>query len=243
MLFSAASSILTTSPWLGLGVLGLVLGMPGAARGLWLSCVLSSGYLFFAVSSSTVWHGSWAFGPRLLIPVMPLLAVSCAYLLDWGRRVWPLDVLARAAVLFAIVYQVLVQVTFAEPPPEIPLPLRQTVEPTLRLGAVAPNLLCKLMPLGTWNLAPMALSVLGLALFVAAPALQPLARRVARAVAVLAVTSIMALALWRAEPPDVTPEARLGWGVWMFALLAQETTCKEPYRPPAPAPAPPAVAP
>ncbi|MET0340679.1 MAG: hypothetical protein ABW252_06740 [Polyangiales bacterium] len=243
LLFSAHRGLLVTSPWLGLGALSLLFGMPGAVRGLWLSIALSVAYLFVAVSSSSVWHGSWAFGPRLLIPAMPLLAVACAYLLDWGKRVWPLDVFARALVLFAVFYQVLVQVTFAEPPPEVLLPLRQTVEPTLLVGAVAPNLLCKVMPIGLSNLAPIALSLLGLALYVAAPAMHPLPKRLARAALVLAVAGLLGMALWRAEPEDDKPEARLGWGLWMYSLLAVETTCKEPYRPPPAPPAPPPPAP
>ena len=240
LLFSAHRGLLTTSPWLGLGALSLLIGLPGASRGFWLSCLLSVCYLFFAVASSSVWHGSWAFGPRLLVPAMPLLAVATAFLLDRARRFWPLDVLARASVIFAIAYQLLVQATFPEPPPDIAWPLREVVGPVLRAGAVAPNLMCKIWTIGPKNLAPLALSLLLLAVYIAAPRMPSLGKRIARAFATLGLAGATLVALHRVEP-TMRPEHQAGFAGWVHGMMTRETTCAAP---PAPVPPlPPAVPP
>lgn len=238
LLLSPHRGLFITAPWLVFGALGLCVGMPGAPRALWLALLLSVGYLFLAVASSSVWHGSWGFGPRLLIPAMPLLAIAAAYTLDRLRGLWPADVLARGSVVFAIAYQLLVQVTFSEPPPETVWPLQQSVVAVLRAGAVAPNLMCKLRPLGQGNLTPLALSMLGLTAYLVVPREGAWPMRIIRALGSLATACVMMLGLWRIAPPE-DPAQQAGWGGWVHEVMLRETSCAAPP----PTPAPPAAAP
>jgi hypothetical protein len=55
--------------------------------------------LFGLAASWWAWHGLWGWGPRLLVPGIPLLAASAAVLLDrWPRPAWTAFVIASVAL-------------------------------------------------------------------------------------------------------------------------------------------------
>jgi len=235
LLFSAHRGIITTSPWIALGALGMFSMARAQVRPLRITLATCIVYLFVAVASSSVWHGGWAFGPRLLIPAMPLLAIAAAYACDALARYPVADALARAFVIFGVLYQQLVQITFSELPPELHWPLRESVGPVLRSTVLAPNLACKVMPWGQPNLIPLGASLLALCLFIAWPRARALRINLARASASLGFVGLMFAALWNIEP-NTTPQQQLEFAGWIGSFVPSETSCKT--FPPAPAPAP-----
>ena len=236
LLFSAHRGIITTSPWTAFGVLGLFTMARAHVRPLHITLSVCVAYLFLAVASSSVWHGGWAFGPRLLIPAMPLLAViAAAYACDALASYPVADSVARAFVIFGVLYQQLVQLTFSELPPELHWPLRESVAPVLRATLVSPNLACKVMPWGQPNLIPLVASLLALSLFIAWPRVHRLRDNLVRGAASLGLVGLMFAGLWRIEP-NTTPQQQLEFAAWIGTFVRAETSCKAspPTSPPAP---------
>lgn len=231
LLFSAHRGIITTSPWTVFGMVGLLVMRRDSTRSLRLTLTLCTVYLFFAVASSSVWHGGWAFGPRLLIPAMPLLAVAAAYALDAGARYAVVDVVARAFVLFGVIYQQLVQTTFSELPPDLHWPLRESVAPVIRETVLTPNLACKVMPWSQQNLIPLIASLLILGVFISWQRTRPLRDNLVRVAASFLLSGLMLAGLWSIEP-NTTPQQQLEFAAWTRTFVPAETSCK--VFPPAP---------
>ncbi len=229
LLFRPSRGLLATSPWFACGFVGLV-WMAGrrSLRALWLTLLSGCVYFYLAVASSSVWFGGWAFGPRLLIPAMPLFALAAAYAFDAYAHLLAFDVIMRAAVAFSVVYQQLVQVTFPELPPETQLPLQESVGPLLLAGIVTPNLGCKFMPLGLKNMIPLAVSLVGWLGFIAWPRAGSARARALGALGSLTLAAALLWAVWRIEPPS-TPEQRAGWTHWGSTLMQKETRCRAPH--------------
>lgn len=162
-LLSLHRGLIVTSPF-------VMLAIPGARR-LWQrgqrlrTVILSSmilGQLTFVAASAT-WEAGWGFGPRLLVPVLPLICLLVAAGLDEARPwVWSL---ANSAILIGFVSFQLVTALFAEPPNELRNPWLDVILPLASYAAVAPNLGSRLLGLsGWWSLVPLALVYLGLGL-------------------------------------------------------------------------------
>lgn len=224
LLFSAHRGLLVTAPWIALGIVGLWFMARTRMRALWVTLSVCMVYLFLAVASSSVWHGGWAFGPRLLIPAMPLFAIAAAYACDAAARVPALDLVARALVIASVLYQQAVQVTFSELPPELQWPLRESVAPVLRAGIVAPNLACKLWPLGLHNLIPLGVSLALLCLFIAWPRAARLRDSLLRSAGSLALVALMAWSLWRIEP-NSTEQQQLDFANWIHGFAIHDPGC------------------
>lgn len=231
LLFSAHRGIITTSPWTAFGLAGLFMMSRDSSRSLRVTLTVCTAYLFLAVASSSVWHGGWAFGPRLLIPAMPLLAIAAAYAFDAFAHNPVADTVARTFVIFGVLYQQLVQTTFSELPPELHWPLRESVAPVIRSTVLTPNLACKVMQWGQPNLIPLIASLLALSVFIAWPRTAVLRDNVVRVAASFALTGLLFFSLWSIEP-NTTPKEQLEFAAWIRTFVPAETSCKA--FPPAP---------
>jgi hypothetical protein len=231
--FSLHRGLVPTAPLLALGVVGLFSERRRMPRGLWTCALGIVLYFVLIVASSSVWFGGWAFGPRLLIPILPLLALAAALLLDRADSL-AMRALAGAAAVFGVLYNGLVQLTFGELPLSARRPLADSVRPMLEAGVVSPNLACKLEPLSLANLWPAAL--LGAALVVTLALRAPeatRARRAARALVSLVAPALVLAILWR-QPPTITPPQLASWVGMTRKFVAQETRCAKGPRTDAP---------
>jgi hypothetical protein len=228
LLFSAHRGLFSTSPALGLGLVALFL--PNARMSLVLRALLllAATYLLLIVASSSVWFAGWSYGPRLLIPLLAFLAVSLGLLLEHYRNQSLVTLSVAAAALFGLVCCQLMQLTFSEPPPEVAQPIVHSALPMLKAGLVAPNLACKLVPLASKNLWPLAPLLISVAATIAGSG------RVlgSRSLHLLLSTGLAAAAFFAfvqsVMPP--TPQESAGWLAFMRELSIRETSCKSAPR-------------
>lgn len=235
--------LITTSPLTAFGLVGLFACRKTLPRALHLSALAITLYFLLIVSSSSVWYGGWSFGPRLLVPTLPLLAVAAARLLDdltsrfnEGPRALLgvfAGALARASILFGFVYHGLIKLTFAELPPTAERPLPDSVAPMLEGGYLSPNLACKVAPLGLDNVWPALALAVVIALIVALRGRERTQGRRALRVSVSVAVALFAFtALWREEPSTSTLE-RAKWAQLMRGFMLREVSCaKESPKPP-----------
>jgi hypothetical protein len=218
LLFSLHRGLFPSAPLLGCGLIALVPGWRWLPRGLWFCALLSLAYLLLIVASSSVWFGGWSYGPRLLVPGFGYLAIAAAYGLDRLKAMhW--QVLGRTAVLLGMVVNVFVSATFPELPEVFLKPLPDSVLPLMEAGLVAPNLACKLSPLGWLNLLPVcALLAIG-AGFVAIRGLN-----LKCALLSAALAGAVMLAMGVASPSIPAPEQQR-WLRQVQAWRGVETRC------------------
>ncbi len=101
LLFSPSGSLFLYSPTVVLGLIGLVWLSRRDTRAAWLLGAPAL-CLFLLYGSLDDWSGGRSYGPRYLVPVLPLLIVPIAYLLaisSRGRRRALVLVIAASAVL------------------------------------------------------------------------------------------------------------------------------------------------
>jgi hypothetical protein len=156
---------------------------------------------------------------------MPLLAIAAAYAFDAFARYPVVDTVARAFVIFGVLYQQLVQTTFSELPPELHWPLRESVAPVMRETVLTPNLACKVMQWGQPNLIPLVASLLALSLFIAWPRTAVLRDNLVRVAASFGLTGLLFWGLWSIEP-NTTPKDQLEFAAWIRTFVPAETSCK-----------------
>lgn len=179
---------LTFSRFRGLFVLApiLLLALPGMIIGLWQTATRS---LFVAVgasilafllfiSSSVMWWGGFAVGPRYLVPALPLMALPLGVIISKiNSERMPMRGLGLCVVgLFGLISLALVwSTTFAGqnyPADTVRNPLTAYVIPALRHGDVARNLGMALQLSGLASLIPLILimavgtAIIGLRLLV-----------------------------------------------------------------------------
>jgi hypothetical protein len=202
--------------------LALASGTRFMPRALWFTLTSSVAYFVLIVASSSVWYGGWSFGPRLLVPVMGLLAVAVAMFMDAWRTHLIVQVLCRAGATVGVLYQQAVHATFPELPPSFARPLPDSALPLFRAGLAAPNLACKLVGLGPHNGAPLAALVAGT---VAILLCRGLARR--RLVTwVSLVTAASVLALLAAAQPSMTGSEHQQWLRRVRVWQSTEQRCR-----------------
>jgi hypothetical protein len=102
-LFSPGKSVLLLAPPLLLALLGLRL-LWRQRRSIAIACGGCGLTYILIVSRHSQWEGGYAWGPRYLLPVLPLLLVGLAPLLRKGEGTWP-----RRALVFLCLMGVLVQ--------------------------------------------------------------------------------------------------------------------------------------
>lgn len=225
LLFSPHRGLFASSPLLGVGLLALL--VPNARMSLLLRVLilLAASYFLLIVSSSSVWFGAWSYGPRLLIPLLGLLAVSAGLLLERYRDQALVTLPLAAAGLFGLVCCQLMHVTFGEPPPEVFQPVIQSAIPMLKAGIVGPNLGCKLRPLERSNLWPLVPLLISVAATMAGSG------RVLglRFVHMLLSSALAAAALWTLLHfvPAPSSQDSAGWLSFMHDLSLRETSCKK----------------
>ena len=226
LLFSEHRGLVTTSPLMGLGLVALLTERKRIARGLWLAMLLSVLYFVGIVSSSSVWAGGWAFGPRLLVPITPLLALAAARLLHAHHHTL-LRAFAGASVAFAVGYHGLMQLTFPELPPSHTRPVADLARPLLEANLVAPNLACKVGQLGTLTLWPAWLLMLAVVAYVLTRGPEKSAKVLAmRGVGSLGVAALALLGLW-VQAPSNDAKSRRKWVERVEGFEAREQSCRE----------------
>ncbi len=128
------------------------------AFGVFLTVTLALFLLFIFCASA--WYAGWSYGPRLLVPALPLAFIAVAegarqlWLYPWGR-----GLLLGLTAVGVVSYQ-LVTAFFPELPQTALNPLIDAVAPMAANGLHAPNLGNTLLGLeGTWSLVPLWLIV------------------------------------------------------------------------------------
>jgi hypothetical protein len=224
MATSQHRGLFVTAPLLGFGLCALPVLRRRLGTGLWLACTAGSLYFVLIVASSSVWFGGWSFGLRLLIPVYGLLAIGAAAGIDALAQVPALFVTLRAALIYAIVYQQLVQLGFPELPPEFLRPLPDAILPLYRAGFLAPNLACKAAGLSAWNAAAAALVTLALLVWIALRGEGAGRLRAAYGLSALLLAAAATSSLARTEP-SVDDAAQSRWVRQVRAWSDAETRC------------------
>jgi hypothetical protein len=209
---------------MGLGLVALVTERRQFSRGLWLAMLLAVLYFVGIVSSSSVWAGGWSFGPRLLVPITPLLALAAARLLH-AREHTLLRGLAGASVAFAVAYHGLMQLTFPELPPSHTRPIADLARPLLEANLVAPNLACKVGELGSVTLWPALLLMLAVVAYVLTRGVEKSPRVLAaRALGSLLVAALALRVLW-VQAPSNDEKSRKKWVERVQGFEARELSC------------------
>lgn len=113
--------------WMPAAALALagILGPLRARRPRWATWLLAYGLIQgYIVGSWSAWSGAAAFGPRLLIGLVPAVALGLAALYDEGRRRWgmgPAVALSLAAILWNLI--LLARYGLGDVPRSGPVPL------------------------------------------------------------------------------------------------------------------------
>jgi hypothetical protein len=164
---------ITFSPFRGLFVLSplLLLAVPGFILWwrsgqyrieLWVNLV-SVLAMFLFNSSSIMWWGGFAVGPRYLLPMLPFMALPIVFVFsEWGNRMW---MRVLSVVLFAWSLIATWGLTLAEqafPPETFRNPLVEYAWPNWQTGNIARNLGMFLHLPGVLSLLPLLLGIMAL---------------------------------------------------------------------------------
>lgn len=189
LLFTPSRGLLLCAPIVLLGFFGLA-HLWRRCRWLAVYAAISMVGLLFLMGGADAWFGGWAFGPRLLVPIFGLAAISAAITLDAIENRWPSLLAAVIGWLVAgVLYNVFVSTMFPELPPSVTAPLRMVAMPLAEMGAPSPNIGMVWLGLsGLWSLVPLALIVVGLLVYAIWP-LRP------RGVATLQASAFFVLAV------------------------------------------------
>jgi hypothetical protein len=169
--FSRFRGLFLLAPVLLLAIPGLPVGLRHASvRAVYAVVGFSFVAFFLFASSSAMWWGGFAAGPRYLVPAVPLLALPLGATIAWVNRrpgIQRLSGLLLVAVFGIISAALTWATTFAGqnyPPDTIRDPLSAYVSPALTDGDIARNLGMALHLNGLASLIPLAfITVLGTA--------------------------------------------------------------------------------
>lgn len=160
--FSPFRGLFVLSPLLLLAVPGFMLWhRSGEHRPEFWMALTSVSALFWFNSSSIMWWGGFAVGPRYLLPMLPFMALSIIFVFrEWGNRVWmrSLGVLLFAWSLVATWGLTLAEQAF--PPDTLSNPLVEYAWPNWQEGDIARNLGMFLHLSGIVSLLPLLVIVM-----------------------------------------------------------------------------------
>lgn len=166
LIFSADRGVLATSPLLLLGLAGFgELRRRSAFAGYF--CLLGSLFFFLIIVSTPVWMGGWSFGPRLLVPIYPLMGLASVMAIIRYSKNSVFQGAAAAFIVLGIIVNQLVFSVFPELPHFIDSPVRSFALPMLEQGSASPNLLSAYLGVNpAWSviLWVFGVSVVGIAL-------------------------------------------------------------------------------
>jgi hypothetical protein len=162
--FGAFRGLFVLSPLLLLVVPGFVLWWrSGEHRPEFWVALTGVAAMFLFNSSSIMWWGGFAIGPRYLLPMLPIMALPIVFVLRGrGDQVW---LVGLVAVLFAWSLIATWGLTLAEqafPPDTVRNPLLEYAWPNWRAGNVARNIGMFLRLPGIYSLIPLLVGVAAL---------------------------------------------------------------------------------
>ena len=166
---------ITFSPFRGLFVLSplLLLSAPGFVlwyrqreyRSEFLMVLISTVAMFLFNSSSIMWWGGFAVGPRYLLSALPFMVLPIGFAFsEWCGRAWMKGMVATLSVWSLIATWGLTLAEQAFPPDTLRRPLVEYAWPNWQVGNIARNLGMFLHLRGLFSLAPLLVAVAGLLL-------------------------------------------------------------------------------
>jgi hypothetical protein len=224
-LISWHRGLLTTSPFFLLVAPGLVVLWRRGLRRLALLLGACVAYYVLFVCSTEIWFAGWGFGPRLMVPMMGLAALTAGFGLASLRSGWTKGV-AAGLCLWGILYTQTANAVFPELPERFTNPLPDILLPALRAGALVPNLATRLFG---WHGLPSLVPLVLVLLLLVVPALLRFAapttgaRERLRIGVAGAITIGALLLLVRLSGPGVAPASTERHIQWMRQLLVDET--------------------
>jgi hypothetical protein len=155
--FGQFRGLFILSPWLLLSMPGFVLWWRSGEYRVEFWVILSSMLAIFLFNSSSVmWWGGFAVGPRYLLPILPFMVVSIVFVFrQWGDRIW---LRGLTTALFAWSLVATWGLTLAEqafPSDAIRNPLVEYAWPNWQIGNIARNFGTVLGLPGLWSLVPL----------------------------------------------------------------------------------------
>lgn len=169
--FGAFRGLFVRAPWLLLALPAAILWWrSGGRRAEWWLLILTPLTLILFYGSSVMWWGGFAAGPRYIVPIIPFLALSAAWL---AARLWS-RLAGRAAVMTLVIGSI--ALVWAEsvagqlfPTDAIQNTWTGYVFPAWAAGDIARNLGMILGLTGPWSLLPLLLATLALAALMTVP--------------------------------------------------------------------------
>jgi len=162
--FSSFRGLFLLSPLMLLALPGFCLWYrSGEHRTEFWVALSSTAAMILFNSSSIMWWGGFAIGPRYLLPMLPLMAMPIIFVFrEWGDRMW---MRVLSAALFGWSLVATWGLTLAEqafPPDTLRNPLLEHAWPNWQAGNIARNLGMFLHLPGVVSLLPLLVGIAGL---------------------------------------------------------------------------------
>ena len=140
ILFSVHRGLMPTAPMYLCLFLGLYFMYKEKERGLAATLSVSFlGYLIF-ISGAVIWHGGWAFGPRLLVPILGVMALPVARAYDRLRKYPKLFAILVGFVVWGLLYNQFAHVVFPSFPTRSFNPMVEIILPAFKQELFTPNI-------------------------------------------------------------------------------------------------------
>jgi hypothetical protein len=157
--FGVFRGLFVLSPWLMLSAPGFVLWWRSRKHRpeFWVALAGILGFFCFN-TSSVMWWGGFAVGPRYLLPALPFMVIPVVFVFQaWGDQAWLKGV---SAIFFVWSFIATWGLTLAEqafPPDTIGNPFLNFALPNWQIGNIARNAGTLLGIHGIWSLVPLLL--------------------------------------------------------------------------------------